>query len=360
MERRTPKAADQNGAHLVDPKSAKRTAGLREVASLAGVSVTTASRALSTPELVSDSTMLRIQAAIHKLGYLPNSAARALRSRRTKLIGAIVTTLDHAICASLVETLQAKLHARGYSLVVTSSEFDPRVELEQARVLVERGVEALVLLGDHHRPELYELLARTQIPFINTYAFKPERPYSCVGFDNAVAGEKIASHLVQLGHQEIAMIAGIQKENDRASDRVLGVKRELSRSGLNLRSGLFCEKPYSIEAGREGFRQLLRTDFPFTAIICGSDVLAFGVLAECRALKIKVPEKLSITGFDDLEFAAHLSPPLTTIRVPAEEMGSRAAEYAIRCLESEISVQHIHLEATLILRATTAPPSISK
>ena len=303
--------------------------------------------------------MSRIQAAIRQLGYMPNSAARALRSRRTKLIGTIVTTLDHAICASLVEALQAKLHAGGYSLVVTSSEFDPRAELEQARILVERGVEALVLLGDHHRLELYELMERKQIPFINTYAFKPDRPYSCVGFDNTLAGEKIASYLVQLGHQKIAMIAGIQKENDRASDRATGVKRELSRNGLSLRNELFCEKRYSIEAGREGLRELLRAEIPFTAIICGSDVLAFGVLAECRALKIKVPEKLSITGFDDLEFAPHLTPPLTTIRVPKQEMGVRAAEYVIRCLESESSVQHINLEASLILRETTAPPPVN-
>ena len=356
MERRSAKAGDRNGDNLINRKSSNRSAGLREVASLAGVSVTTASRALLNPELINESTMIRIQAAIRQLGYMPNSAARALRSRRTKLIGTIVTTLDHAICASLVEALQAKLHAGGYALVVTSSEFDIRAELEQARTLVERGVEALVLVGDHHRPELYELMARRQIPFINTYAFRPDRPYSCVGFDNAVAGEKVASHLVQLGHKKIAMIAGIQKENDRASDRATGVKRELSRSGLNLRNELFCEKPYIIEAGREGLRDLMRAEIPFTAIICGSDILAFGVLAECRALKIKVPEKLSIAGFDDLEFAPHLFPPLTTIRVPAEEMGIRAAEYVIRCLETEASVQHIHLEATLILRETTAPP----
>ncbi len=152
------------------------------------------------------------------------------------------------------------------------------------------------------------------------------------------------------------MIAGIQKENDRARDRAAGVKRELSRCGLNLRSELFCEKKYNIDAGREGLRQLLRSGLPISAVICGSDVLAFGVLAECRSLKIKVPEELSITGFDDLEFAPHLDPPLTTIRVPAEEMGTRAAEYVIECLESEANVQHTHLEATLILRGTTAPP----
>ena len=359
METRQSKAKGRNGANPGDDGSDKRSAGLRDVASLAGVSVTTASRALSTPELVSETTMVRIRAAVRQLGYMPNSAARALRSRRTKLIGTIVTTLDHAICASLVETLQAKLHAGGYSLVVTSSEFDLGAELEQARILVERGVQALVLLGDEHSPKLYELMERNRIPFVNTYVFKPDRPYSCVGFDNALAGEQIASHLVQLGHQHIAMIAGIQKENDRARDRAAGVKRELSRCGLNLRSELFCEKKYNIDAGREGLRQLLRSGLPISAVICGSDVLAFGVLAECRSLKIKVPEELSITGFDDLEFAPHLDPPLTTIRVPAEEMGTRAAEYVIECLESEANVQHTHLEATLILRGTTAPPQPS-
>jgi LacI family transcriptional regulator, galactose operon repressor len=337
-----------------------RTAGLREVALLARVSVTTASRALSTPGLVSNKTMARIRAAIQKLGYRPNSAARALRSRRTKLIGTIVPTLAHSIAARQVESLQSRLHDEGYGLVVTSSEYDLAAEFEQGQALVERGIEALVLLGDEHSPDLYQLLHRIKLPFINTYVYKPQRSYSCVGFDNELTGEKIANHLIQLGHTRIGMIAGVRAGNDRATDRVIGVQRELKRHGLELSEQWFCEKRYQIVAGREAFRQIYQHSPKPTAIICGTDVLAFGILSECKALGIRVPQDLSVTGFDDLEFAAHLDPPLTTVRIPAEEMGLRAAEYVIQCLERQPVIEHIYLEASLILRSTTGPVPVGR
>ncbi|MEA3145907.1 MAG: LacI family transcriptional regulator [Verrucomicrobiota bacterium] len=328
---------------------------LSDIAREARVSTTTASRVFSTPEKVRPEIILRVQAVAEKLGYLPNSAARALRSRRTRMVGAIIPTLNHAIYAKEVESLNNRLRHSGYSLVITTSDYRLDSELEQARILLERGIEALVLVGDEHDPKLYRLVADQEVPYINTYVYKPEQRHACVGFDNRLAGRKLANHLIDLGHRTIGMIGGISYHNDRARERILGVREALLENGLELPGRLLTEKPYDIASGREALRYMLAATQPPTAIVCGSDVLAFGALAECQAIGLRVPDQLSIVGFDNLEFAAHLTPPLTTIEVPAEKMGERAADFLIRQLAGDRQLEFIELEANLILRGTTSP-----
>jgi LacI family transcriptional regulator len=328
---------------------------LSDIAREARVSTTTASRVFSTPEKVRPEIILRVQAVAEKLGYLPNSAARALRSRRTRMVGAIIPTLNHTIYAKEVESLNNRLRHSGYSLVITTSDYRLDSELEQARILLERGIEALVLVGDEHDPKLYRLVADQEVPYINTYVYKPEQRHACVGFDNRLAGRKLANHLIDLGHRTIGMIGGISYHNDRARERILGVREALLENGLELPGRLLTEKPYDIASGREALRYMLAATQPPTAIVCGSDVLAFGALAECQAIGLRVPDQLSIVGFDNLEFAAHLTPPLTTIEVPAEKMGERAADFLIRQLAGDRQLEFIELEANLILRGTTSP-----
>ena len=135
-----------------------------------------------------------------------------------------------------------------------------------------------------------------------------------------------------------------------------GVREALQQRAIELPDELFCEKPYDIASGREALRYIRSAEPNPTAIICGSDVLAFGALAECTALGIQVPTEMSIVGFDNLEFARHLTPPLTTLEVPAEEMGEKAADFLVRQLAGQRRLEFIELEANLILRGTTGPP----
>jgi LacI family transcriptional regulator, galactose operon repressor len=272
------------------------------------------------------------------------------------MVGAIIPTLNHAIYAKEVESLNNRLRHSGYSLVITTSDYRLDSELEQARILLERGIEALVLVGDEHDPKLYRLVADQEVPYINTYVYKPEQRHACVGFDNRLAGRKLANHLIDLGHRTIGMIGGISYHNDRARERILGVREALLENGLELPDQLLTEKPYDIASGREALRYILGASRRPTAIVCGSDVLAFGALAECQAIGLRVPDRLSIVGFDNLEFASHLTPPLTTIEVPAEKMGERAADFLVRQLAGDRQLEFIELEANLILRGTTCPP----
>lgn len=338
------------------PTNSKRPPGasvrLRDVAKLARVSSATVSRVMNAPELVSDTVIERVRAAAASLGYVPNNAARALRSRRTHIIGTVIPTLDHAIYAQQVEALQRELSQHGYLLLVTASEYNLLTELTQVRLLIERGIEGLVLVGENHDPRLFELLSARRIEYITTYCYNPRGTMPCVGFDNRRTIARVADYLLDLGHVDICMLAGITKDNDRAFERVEGFKAALAARGLS--PGPIIEKPYLIAAGREAFRTLVARGLRSTAVICASDVLAFGVLAECAAQGIRIPMDLSVVGFDNLAFAAHLQPSLTTVQVPASEMGRRAGDYLIRRLRGEQAESRLEVEASLIIRETTA------
>jgi len=348
------KSKDAKAAHGKRSKGSM-SVKLSDVAKLAGISTTTASRVFNSPDKVRPEVILRVKKTAEKLGFVLNSAARALRSRRTRMIGVIIPTLEHAIFAKLVNALQDRLTQRGYSLVITTSDWRCDTELAKARILFERGIEGVVLLGDLHDPKLYQIIREQNMPYVNTYAYKPQNGHACVGLDNNLAARRVVNHLLDLGHRHVGMVAGISRDNDRVQDRIQGVRDALHARGLELADEMLIEKPYEISAGKEGIRFLLNSPRPPTAVVTGSDVLAFGVLAECKTLGIDVPRHLSVVGFDNLDFAVHLRPALTTIEVPAQAMGERAADYLFQRLQGEQSTAAIELDAPLILRGTTGP-----
>lgn len=329
---------------------------LADVANHAGVSTATASRALNQPSTVTPRLRQRVQNAVEALGYVPYGPARALASRRSHTIGAVVPTIDNAIFARNIQALQARLFESGFTLLLASSEYDYQREVREVQSLVERGIDGLILVGEARDPSIYRLLGNKHVPYINTWIYRDLSPHPCVGFDNAQAAHQIASYLVDIGHRRIAMVAGVREGNDRAAARVEGVTGALSERSLRFARGHLVEHEYHIVEGRRAASRLLASPDRPTAIICGNDVLALGVLFECRARAVKVPQEISITGFDDLDLAANIDPPLTTIRVPAAEMGRHAAEYLLARLDKSPAPEKTELPAALVVRETTAPP----
>jgi LacI family transcriptional regulator len=333
------------------------TVTLDDVAEAAGVSPATVSRVLNRPDGVRESLRLRVRAAVAQLGYLPHGAARALASRRSNTVGAIIPTLDNAIFAKGIEALRRRLNTAGFVLLLASTEYVRERELAELDALLERGVDGIVLVGRDHDPAVYERLMAKRVPYVNTWAHDPNGVHPCVGFDNHRAAARVTRHLLDLGHREFAMIAGIVHHNDRAAQRVAGVRTALASRGLALASGRLIECRYDIGEGRAAMRALMRASTPPTAIVCGNDVLAIGAVLECVASEIPIPGRVSITGFDDLDLASHLVPPLTTMRVPCGAMGRMAAEYLINRINGHPTAPALELEPELILRNTTAPPT---
>jgi len=331
---------------------------LADVAKLAGVSTATVSRVLNQPTAVTPQLRRRVHAAVDSLGYMPHGAARALASRRSSTIGAVVPTIDNAIFSRNIQALQARLFEAGLTLLLASSDYDYEREQREVQILVERGIDGLILVGEARNRSVYQLLKKRRVPYINTWMYHKDSPHPCVGFDNIQAAYQIGSYLLDIGHRNIAMVAGIRDCNDRVAARIEGVKAAMAERGAHFAPGHLVEHKYEIAEGRRAASRLLASPNRPTAIVCANDVLAFGVLFECRARGVNVPRDISITGFDDQDLAANIEPPLTTIRVPAAEMGRRAAEFLLAKLENTPIPEKTELHAALVVRDTTAPPIV--
>jgi LacI family transcriptional regulator len=333
-------------------------ARLSDVAKVAGVSPATVSRVINSPEKVSAELRERVGTAVEKLHYVPDGAARALASRQSRTIGAVVPTLDIAIFAAGVTALQARLGEVGYTLLVANAEYDPKKEAQEVRALIERGVDGLVLVGGSHAPDVYKLLQNRRIPYVNTYHYGSDKKHPCIGVDNRLAAGRVVDYLYDLGHREFAVITSPVKHNDRITARRDGFVERLAAHGVKPPARRILEVPYSMADGRIALRSLVEGRGRITAVICTNDAQAIGALFECRTLGIAVPQTLSVTGFDDLDLAMHVDPALTTVHVPASELGQRAADLVLAQISQTEVPNRVELAANLIVRASTGrPPS---
>jgi LacI family transcriptional regulator len=322
----------------------KEKTGIRAVAKLSGVSTATVSRALNNPHSVSEDLRSRIQRVIDETGYVPHGMARALSSNRTRTIGAIIPTIDNAMFARGIESLQKFLSSRGYMLILSTNGYDIDVELEQARNLLSRGVDGLILRGDCHHQALRDLLAARDVPFINVGIYNPNQPHASIGVDNEAAAHRAMMHLIEIGHRRIGVVGALQRNNDRASARMRGFRRALAENGLDLPEAWHIEVRYTGQ------------NVP-TAIACGNDVLAYGVMLEAERKGLKVPSDLSVVGFDDLEWSRHLRPALTTLHVPTDLTWKGAGEYVLARLDGHKVPTHYEVDYALVIRESTAPPA---
>jgi LacI family transcriptional regulator len=354
--------------NIVDPQALSRcyaaamlkrpVARLADVARAAGVSLSTASRALADLEIVLPATRRKVSEAARILGYVPHGAARALASRRSRTVGTVVPTLDNPIFARSAQALQRALADAGYTLLVASHEYDAATELDVTLALVERGVDGLVFVGTDHSPELYQFLARSGIPFELTWALDPDRHHHCIGFSNRLGAIRVTRHLIELGHRDFALISGHTRHNDRARERAAGVREALAAHGLTVPAHRYVETAFSIASGRAALARILDRDATPTAIACGNDLLAFGAMLECAARDLAVPRDVSIAGFDDIELAAEVAPPLTTIHIPSADIGRRAAERLLARLAGRRVPRVEELPVDLIVRGSTGPAPV--
>jgi LacI family transcriptional regulator len=328
---------------------------LVDVAKRAGCSPATVSRVLNNNPKVGVEVREKVLKAAIDLGYVPNGSARALRSTKSRLVGAVIPTLDHAIYATMMNSLQARLAERDVSIIVSTSLYDIDMEYEQVRLLIERGVEAIVLVGTIHRPETISLLEQRNIAYVFTYTSASTEVGAAIGFDNEKAGRMAARYLLDLGHTKLAMIAGITQNNDRAAARRDGFIAELEKQGIKRSRVPLFESAYKIEGGRTAMKRLMDLRERPTAIFCGSDIIAAGVIKYCHEHQIAVPREISILGFDNLEIAELTTPDLTTVEVPAREMGTIAGDYLLATTAQRQHMRQRELPLRLVVRSSTAP-----
>lgn len=326
--------------------SRKKKPNLRDVAREAGVSVATVSRVLNAPDVVNVAKRERVQSVIARLGFVRNAAARSINSGRTKIFGALVPTLDSDIFALTLDAMEKQLAELGMSLVVATTNDDPEIETRKAEELLEIGVEGLFLSGISHEDALLDLIQRTRTPAIAMSFFDPDYQLPTIGYDNTRAARQALEHLCALGHRKIAMIHGPIETNDRTRARVEATY------GQDVAVSYF-ETNLSVEGGCDATLKSLDGGELCDAYLCASDVLAYGVLSTLQRNGIEVPKDVAVMGIHDLPHSSVTYPTLSTIRLPAHEMGTRAAKALFEWAEKDIRPEPLRLPTELKEREST-------
>jgi len=324
---------------------------VRSLARKTGLSVATISRVLNESGHVSDSTRLRVKKAMQESGYVPNSAARALSTLRTRTIGAVLPTLADSIISRFIDSLEDQLAQYGYALVVATTQYDPDKEAARARELLDMGAEGLVLSGAQQTQDLLALLEMAAIPAVCSSLHESENGLTAIGYDNKKIASQAIEYLNAQGHERIAIAHGPPENNDRTQRRIAGVKQAAQHLGATLS---FHETSLDTRGGSAAAKRLLHNPFNFSAILCLSDVIAMGMLFEAHHRNIAIPDTLSIMGFDDLPWTELCHPPLTTIRLPTGRMGRAVADALIERLEHDRKMECRTLTANIVERDSTA------
>jgi LacI family transcriptional regulator len=336
-----------------EPKKSTRVT-LQDVASAAHVSTATVSRYFNNRDALRPETIRQVGLAIEKLGYYPDLNARALASRRPSTLGAIIPTTENAIFAEGIEAMQGWLMEHDIMLMTVSTRYDSEIEFEQVRRLIAHGVSGLMLIGNARPKKTTEFIRTHSIPFCTAWTFQGESNNPQIGFNNYTAAYKMGEQIIQHGHQSVGIIGGITKDNDRATDRILGLRQCFADQGYPIPDDLIIETQYQPEESGAALDVLLQRERNLTVIFCGNDVLAAGALHRAQDLKISVPDTLSITGFDDIALAKIVQPQLTTVHLPHRFMGEMAAKALYDAVINNEPVQSLEIPYSIRNRGTLA------
>lgn len=262
------------------------------VAKRAKVSISTVSRSFNHPDLVNPATRKKIDTAVRKLGYIRNRAAQTMHGIRSGTIGLVVPTIDHAIFAEVIQAFSDSVDKHGFTILIASHGYDLEKEYAVLRKFLEHRVDGVALIGEDHSEETYDLIERQYIHAISLWNYNEDSRLSCVGSDNKLAGCLAAQHLIDLGHLEIGLVFPPTVDNDRARERRNGAQSVLTKGGARVYPQWDIESTYSIADAKDAALRILKTEHRPSAILCGNDVLAMGVLYAARSCNLNVPEDL--------------------------------------------------------------------
>jgi LacI family transcriptional regulator len=338
-----------------------RRVKLTDVARAAGVHPGTASRALNpaTRSRVSPETSRRILKVAERLGYVPNTLARGLRTSKSFVVAMLVPDITNALFPPMVRGAEQVLSAAGYTLVLTDTDNDSDTERRQVEQLRARGTDGFIIATARWQDPLLEEIADQGVPavLVNRNIGSRRLPY--VGADERTGIQLAVEHLAGLGHRQIAHLGG-PADTSTGRDRASAFRQAVDGLGLPTNRNLVqvCTS-YSEAAGVEATRRLLKSGQDMTAIVCGNDLIALGALSVLAEAGISCPEQVSVVGFNNMAMVDRLTPPLTTVRLPLHQIGELSARLLLAEIEggpqNAWAVQSL-LGVQLAVRGTTARP----
>jgi len=336
-------------------------ATLRDVARLAEVHYTTVSRALNpdTAHLVNGRTLRRVLAAAEEIGYRPNVIARSLRTRRTSMIGVLVSDISSSIVGGITLGIEDVLVPAGFlTLVLNASEVDD--DASRVEALMSRGVDGLIVSAARTNSSIYQDIATSGVPVVLANRRLADGSLSSVTSDDAAGVSAAVDHLVHLGHSRIVHLRG-PRDTSTARSRETGFREAMHRHGIEATASL--SEPvhsYTSEEGRRVMLSVLDGPFPPTAVVAANDSVAVGCYDALRERGLRCPEDVSVVGFNNIPLVDKLSPPLTTVSVPHRQIGQESARILLEQLENPVTgPKSVLLPVSLVVRQSTAAPAES-
>ncbi|MEU9287280.1 LacI family DNA-binding transcriptional regulator [Streptomyces sp. NPDC048275] len=341
---------------------------IREVAERAGVSMATVSRVLSGNYPVPASTRARVLRAARDLDYVANAHARALVGGGRKMVAVVLRQVTSPFYAQVAEGVEAEAASRGWLCLVGTTGGDPGRELEFVQLMREEGARLVILVGGVVEDDAYrervahyaQALAASgaRLVLCGRPAPDPDIPALVVEFDNEAGARAITGHLLSAGHRRIVFLGGLPG-NTALDARVAGYRAALAEHGLGPEAAHVVDCGLGRAAGHRAMTELLKGDkdvrAPFTAVFAGDDMVAAGALRAIADAGLRVPQDISVVGYNDIPLAEDFNPPLTTVRTPAEELGRAAVRIALRDTEHAAGAHHL-LGTHIVVRDSVQPP----
>lgn len=348
----------ESGTGKAFPSGTKRPhhqPSIKDIARLARVSHPTVSRALQNSPLVKPQTAERIRKIAEEAGYRASAVARGLVMQKTRTIGLVVTTVADPFAGEVVCGVEDAANIHGYSVFLADSNTDPEREKKVVRELAERRVDGILVQSSRVGALYLTMLREMNVPIVLVNDQYPGEFVHSVMIANEPGMRAAAEHLIALGHRRIAFL-GDRNGYQSDTERLAGYRVAMEAAGIAAMPELVVRGDGKPEAAAQAMETLLSLAEPPTAVCCYNDMSALGAVRAIRARGLRIPEDISVTGFDDLFFAAYMNPPLTTVHQPMRRMGRLAMESLIKLMAGEASVNQIRIDAKLVERESTAPP----
>jgi LacI family transcriptional regulator len=331
-----------------------RTRNVREVARRAGVSPSTVSRALNAPELLSERTLKRVLRVVQEGGYHPNINARSLFSATNRTLGVIVSNIANPYFLDIFRGIESRAHDAGYELLLANTDYNPDRLAAGVRLMLGRRVAGLAIVVSEIDQALVAELARSDMRVAFSGVATPQARFTNVGVNCHKGMERVFTYLASLGHRRMAFAghhASLGSITERSSAFLACAKRFRSR----LQSLTFADSD-SIAGGRQATRDILQSGFRPTAIVCVNDLVAIGVMKELHECGIRVPEQISVTGFDNIQFAEVSHPALTTVDISRDRIAEELFQDLSNPEKKKPAAREILIDPQLVLRESTGPP----
>ena len=331
-------------------------ATIKDVAKRAGVSTTTVSHVINKTRFVAEETREAVWAAIKELHYSPSAVARSLKVNHTKSIGLLATSSEAPYFAEIIEAVETRCFARGYTLILGNAHNDLQKQQAYLSMMAQKRVDGLLVMCSEYPEALLNMLEENRnIPMVVMDWGESRGDFTDTVLDNAFAGGYMAGrYLIERGHRDIGIIPG-QMERNTGSGRFAGFLKALNEANIPAHDEWIVQGDFEPESGYRAMQQILAQKQRPTAVFCGGDIMAMGAICAADEMGLRVPQDISVIGYDNVRNARYFTPALTTVHQPKEQLGETAFDMLLdRIINKREESQTIEVHPTLIERRSVA------